>query len=300
MAAYADAEGFDGIELQEHHGTDDGYLPRLFLMACAIAARTQRISITLAAVLLPLQDPVAIAEQIAVADLISGGRINVVLGAGYAETEFAAFGVAMDERGRRMDDGLEIITRALAGERFVFKGRPVFVRPLPASNPPRLFVGGGAPVAARRAARFGLGFYPFYDAPIPLYEEECRRLGREPGPIMRLPTNIHVYEDPDQGWAEIGENLLYYIRRYAEFAGPSLETPMRGLETVEAVRASGLVQILTPDQAVELGKTRALWLLPLQGGIRPEIGWKGLELFKAKVLPRLKATPACEPPAGAK
>jgi alkanesulfonate monooxygenase SsuD/methylene tetrahydromethanopterin reductase-like flavin-dependent oxidoreductase (luciferase family) len=288
MAAYADTQGFDGIEMQEHHSCEDGYLPQPFLMGCAVAGRTRRIPITLAAVLLPLHDPVAVAEQIAVADLISSGRINVVLGAGYADQDLSAFGVTQGDRGRLMDEGYEVITRALAGERFTWKGRPVCVRPLPMSRPPRVFGGGAAPAAARRAARFGLGFYPFSENAIAAYKAECRRLGREPGPTMVLPRNVHVYEDPEEGWAEIGENLLYYVSSYAEFAG-ALESPMRGIADVAALRTTGLADIITPDQAVELARSHPLWLLPLQGGIRPEIGWKGLELVAEKVLPRIKA-----------
>jgi alkanesulfonate monooxygenase SsuD/methylene tetrahydromethanopterin reductase-like flavin-dependent oxidoreductase (luciferase family) len=289
MAAYADQKGFDAVDLQEHHGVEDGYLPTPFLMGCAVAARTKTIPIQLGAVILPLHDPVEVAEQIAVADLISGGRIRVILAAGYVEREFAAFGVSMHDRARRMDEGLEIITRALQGERFEAGGRPVFVRPLPPSGLSRIYVGGGVPAAARRAARLGLGFYPMSDALIPVYEEECRKLGRQPGPIQRLATAVHVFEDPDQGWAEIGDNLLYYFRSYAEFSSSaeSSSSPMHGMDSIEAIRAAGLVQVVTPDQALELAKTRPVALLPLQGGIRPEIGWKTLELFAEKVLPRL-------------
>lgn len=297
MVAYADAKGLDAVDLQEHHGVEDGYLPAPFLMACAVAARTERIAIQLGAVILPLHDPVEVAEQIAVADLISGGRIRVILAAGYVEREFAAFGVSLHDRARRMDEGLEIITRALSGERFVAGGRPVFVRPLPPSGLSKIYVGGGVPASAKRAARLGLGFYPMSDALIPVYEQACRDLGRAPGPVQRLATAVHVFEDVEQGWSEIGDNLLYYFKSYAEFSS-SAETsssPVHGVDSIEAIRASGnLVQVVTPDQAVELAKARPIALLPLQGGIRPEIGWKTLELFTDKVLPRLEREPAAE------
>jgi alkanesulfonate monooxygenase SsuD/methylene tetrahydromethanopterin reductase-like flavin-dependent oxidoreductase (luciferase family) len=190
-----------------------------------------------------------------------------------------------------MDAGLEIITRALAGERFTFKGRPVFVRPLPVSKPPKIYVGGGVPASARRAAKFNLGFYPMVDATFPIYEQECRRLGREPGPTIQLAMAVHVFEDPEKGWREIGDNLLYYCRSYAEFSSSaeSSSSPLDGLTTMEALRASGLFHVVTPDQAVELAKVRTISLLPLQGGICPEIGWRTLELFAEKVLPRIKA-----------
>jgi alkanesulfonate monooxygenase SsuD/methylene tetrahydromethanopterin reductase-like flavin-dependent oxidoreductase (luciferase family) len=297
MVRYGDEKGLDVVDLQEHHGVEDGYLPTPFLMGAAVAAATRRIAIQLGAVILPLHDPVELAEQIAVADLISGGRIRVILAAGYVEREFAMFGVSMHDRARRMDEGLEVIVRALSGERFEHHGRPVFVRPLPPSGISRIYVGGGVPASARRAARLGLGFYPMDDAMIPIYEQECRARGREPGPIQRLAMAVHVFEDPEKGWAEIGDNLLYYFRSYAEFSSSaeSSSSPMHGMTTVEAIRASGLAQVVTPDQAVELAKTRPISLLPLQGGIRPEIGWKTLELFTDKVLPRIRAEQTAEP-----
>jgi alkanesulfonate monooxygenase SsuD/methylene tetrahydromethanopterin reductase-like flavin-dependent oxidoreductase (luciferase family) len=291
MVSYADDHDIDVVDLQEHHAVEDGYLPAPFLAGCAVAAKTKRIAIQLGAVILPLHDPVEIAEQIAVADLISGGRIRVILAAGYVEREFAMFGVSMHDRARRMNEGLEVIIRALSGERFEYEGRPVFVRPLPPSGVSRIYVGGGVPASAKRAARLGLGFYPMDDAMIPIYEQACRDQGRQPGPIQRLTTGIHVFEDPEKGWAEIGDNLLYYFKSYAEFSSSaeSSSSPMHGMTTVEAIRAAGLAQVVTPDQAVEIAKKRPVALLPLQGGIRPETGWKTLELFVDKVLPRIRA-----------
>src|SRR5262249_50831313 len=88
MCAYGDAAGIPYANTMEHHGAKDGYLPAPMVMAGAIAARTQQMRIIVAALLLPLHDPVKVAEQIAVADLISNGRIDIVFGAGYVKSEF--------------------------------------------------------------------------------------------------------------------------------------------------------------------------------------------------------------------
>ena len=105
--------------------------------------------------ILPLHDPVKLAEQIAVLDLMSGGRLDVIFGAGYVAAEFAAFGVSMRDRGRLLDEGIDIILRALKGERFMAGGREVYVRPLPVQKPEDiLLVGGGVDASAKRAARF--------------------------------------------------------------------------------------------------------------------------------------------------
>ncbi len=86
MAVYADENGIDKVDYQEHHQSEDGYIPTPFLMASAAAARTKRIAIVLGAVILPLHDPVKVAEQIAVVDLISNGRVITVLAGGYSAT----------------------------------------------------------------------------------------------------------------------------------------------------------------------------------------------------------------------
>ncbi len=291
MIEYADRQGFDNIIFAEHHGSPDGYCPVPSLAAAAAGARTKDIMITLCALVLPLHDPVKIAETIAVTDLICGGRLHTVLAAGYVDHEFAMFRKSLKNRGKAMDEGLEIITRALAGERFMDGDREVFIRPLP-KKMPQLYVGGGVAATARRAAKFNLGFNPLSPNLDTLYIEECRKLGREPGPIFGRSVGTHCTEDVEQGWRDIGEYALFMAKAYAKISGSDPKqsnSPLFGLDTIEKVRASGMIQMLTPDQCVEMAKTRHLSLMPLMSGLPPEIGWKSLELFTAKALPRIKA-----------
>jgi alkanesulfonate monooxygenase SsuD/methylene tetrahydromethanopterin reductase-like flavin-dependent oxidoreductase (luciferase family) len=294
MMEYADSHGFDNLIFAEHHASEDGYIPAPALLASAAAARTKRIAITLGALVLPLHDPVEMAETIAVTDLICCGRLHTVLAAGYAHHEFAAFRKSLSERARLMDRGLEIIMRALAGERFMDEDREVFVRPLPFNRPPRIYVGGGVPAAAKRAARFGLGFSPLGANLTPLfdlYDAECRKLGREPGPKLGRSVGTHVALDVEAAWQEVGPYVLHLARAYAAISADASESnsPLHGLNSIEAVRSSGIIRVLTPDECVELAKTQSLALLPLIAGLPPEIGWKSLELFVAKALPRINA-----------
>src|SRR5216110_3707424 len=100
QCAWADRLGLDFVVLSEHHGVDDGYLPAPLTLAAAIAGRTKSIRINVAAVLVPLHDPVRLAEQLAVLDLASGSRVGLIAGLGYRREEFAMAGVDRAERGR--------------------------------------------------------------------------------------------------------------------------------------------------------------------------------------------------------
>jgi alkanesulfonate monooxygenase SsuD/methylene tetrahydromethanopterin reductase-like flavin-dependent oxidoreductase (luciferase family) len=299
MAAFADEIGVGSIGLMEHHASDDGYLPQPFVLGGGVAARTKNCRISLGAVILPLHDPVKVAEQIAVLDLMSNGRLNVVFGAGYVPFEFAMFKASLRDRAKLLDQGIEIILRALHGERFEADGRPIFVRPLPVQRPEDIIlVGGGVEASAKRAARLGLGFSPMRPGLLEVYEAECRARGREPGrrygPSPNMPLNIHLSEDPERSWAIMQEHALHVVTAYAKWAGEGKDSnsPFEGLFDREALRKSGLFGIWTPDElvtrAAQLGEHGTLGFQPLLGGLPPEEGWKSLELLK-KTMPRLKA-----------
>src|SRR5438552_8678963 len=88
QCAWADELGLDTVVLSEHHGVGDGYLPAPLTLAAVIGGRTKRIRINIAAVLVPLHDPVRLAEQLAVLDLASESRVSFVAGLGYRAEEF--------------------------------------------------------------------------------------------------------------------------------------------------------------------------------------------------------------------
>ena len=300
MAAFADSIGVSGINLMEHHGSDDGYLPQPFLLASAMAAVTRNIHFSLGAVLLPLHDPVIVAEQIAILDLISGGRCRVILGAGYVPSEFAMFQTSTRDRAKRLDAGIEIILRALRGERFEFQGRPVFVRPLPTRDPADIILAGGAvPASARRAARFDIGMGPMNAETADLYLEECKRLGQKPRtyfrPVPGMPLGVHLCEDPEQGWQAIERHAVHVITEYAKWAeqeGDASNSPFKGLTDPKVLRQAGLFAAWTPEMLLErlpsLPAQGTVSFQPLLGGLAPEEGWKSLKLLEA-TLPKIKA-----------
>jgi alkanesulfonate monooxygenase SsuD/methylene tetrahydromethanopterin reductase-like flavin-dependent oxidoreductase (luciferase family) len=300
MAAFVDRIGVDRIGLMEHHGSEDGYLPRPFTLAAGMAAVTERVRFILGAVILPLHDPVALAEEIAILDLMSNGRFNVIFGAGYVPSEFAMFQKSLGDRAKLMDKGIETILRALKGERFEADGRPIFIRPLPTRAPEDIIlVGGGVPASARRAARFDVGFGPMRPEVVDIYLEECAKHGRPPReywkPKPGMPLAIHLCEDPDQGWAAIERHAVHVITEYAKWAeqeGDASHSPFKGLTDPAALRQAGLFAAWTPEQLLarvgEMEDRQSIGFQPLLGGLSPDEGWKCLQLLE-QTMPELKA-----------
>lgn len=297
MAAYADEVGFDMAVLSEHHGVDDGYLPSPLVMAAAVASRTCRIPINVAALLVPLHDPLRLAEDIAVLDLLSAGRLSYVVGLGYRPEEYAMFDREWTRRGKRMDACLEAMLAAWKGEPFEHEGRTVSVRPVPLSDPPLLLVGGSGPAAAKRAARFGLGFFPPVgdDDLAQVYRDECERLGRPAGMVLMPsgPGSVLCAEDPDAAWERVGEHLLHDATSYRSWQTDDIRSHVKAdATTVEELRAEGVYQILTPDECValaaELGPMGPITHHPLCGGTPIDEAWASVRLYAEAVLPRLR------------
>lgn len=301
MAAWGERHGCTLAMVSEHHGSEDGYLPAPLVLAAAMAGRTRTLPIQVTALLVPLHDPIELAERMAVLDLASGGRVSYVCALGYRSEEYAMFGRDMRRRGRRMEACLEAMRRAWTGEPFAYEGRPVRVTPQPRTpGGPTLWIGGTSEAAARRAARFGLGFFAERGDPAlaEAYRDECARHGREPGPCILPPeglvTTAFVAEDPERAWREIGPHLLHDARAYAAWMGEGHEAASRsGAESVEALRAQGApYRIFTPQEAVEHVRRHGILMLqPLCGGTPPELAWRSLELVEREVLPALR-TPA--------
>ncbi|HTY17133.1 MAG TPA: LLM class flavin-dependent oxidoreductase [Myxococcota bacterium] len=297
MAEWGEQHGCLGVQVSEHHASPDGYLPAPLVLAAAIAGRTRRLPIQVAALLLPLHDPIELAEQMAVLDLTSAGRVSYVLALGYRPEEYAMFGRDLGARGRRMDACLTALRRAFSGEPFEFEGRPVRVLPRPATpGGPLLFLGGGSPAAVRRAARFGLGMITQGgDASLAaLYRAECERHGTKPGFFLDPPadavTSAFVADDLDAAWQRLGPHILHDARMYASWLAAGAAVSRSDARSVEELRAAGRpYRIFTPDEAIAWVRARGpLLLQPLCGGIPPDVAWEHLELLAQRVLPALR------------
>jgi alkanesulfonate monooxygenase SsuD/methylene tetrahydromethanopterin reductase-like flavin-dependent oxidoreductase (luciferase family) len=297
MAAFGEGNGAAAAVVSEHHASPDGYLPAPLLLAGAIAARTTRLPIQVAALLVPLHDPIALAEQMAVLDLISRGRVSYVVAVGYRPEEYAMFGREFGKRGRRMEESLAAMRRAWSGEPFRYDGRPVCVTPRPATpGGPMLFMGGNSPAAVRRAARFGMGMLTQGGDPAleQIYKSACAEYGTQPqlflNPTGDMPTSCFVAEDPERAWREIGPYLLHDAQMYAAWMGESGSISKSVAKSVDELRREGgAYRIFTPEEATaQIRKSGMLMLQPLAGGIPPKLAWPSLELIAGKVLPAVK------------
>jgi alkanesulfonate monooxygenase SsuD/methylene tetrahydromethanopterin reductase-like flavin-dependent oxidoreductase (luciferase family) len=297
MAEWADAQGFGVVNLEEHHCAENGWLPSPLLLAAMIVARTQRIRVSVSALLAPLYEPIRLAEDIAVLDLVSGGRFSFVAGLGYRPLEYHAMGKSWADRGKLMDEIVETLLDAWTGEPFEFRGERIRVTPVPLSRPhPFFMLGGGSRPAARRAARFGLPFCPaLHDPEIEaFYHAELERHGRT-GLYYSLGegnTMLFVDEDPERAWQDLAP---FFLRELQEYGGWKVEGVPRPKEepvrTLDDLRRQKRFEILHPDDArarFESEDRHMVVLHPLVGGVPLDRAWRSLRLFAEKVWSQLR------------
>jgi alkanesulfonate monooxygenase SsuD/methylene tetrahydromethanopterin reductase-like flavin-dependent oxidoreductase (luciferase family) len=292
MSEWADRSGLAFIVLSEHHGSEDGYLPSALTMAAAVAARTRQVHIQIAAVAAGLHDPLRLAEEVAVVDLISGGRLSVVVANGYVREEFAMFGAPYSGRVARTAETVATLRQAWLGEPFEFRGRTVRVTPSPHQpGGPPILLAGSSEGAARRAARIADGYQPSTPDTWEHYRDELRQLGKpDPGPYVGGDTGfVHLANDPATAWSAIAPFALHETNSYGRWAvAADAETGYQPETDPAQLRTSGRYRVLTPEEfRVEVAATGVAVLHPMMGGMPPELGWQSLRLLEQDVLPQL-------------
>ncbi len=226
--ALAERNGFDTALVSEHHLVDNGYFPAPFVTMGALAMRTRTIRLGSGIIILPLYDPLHVAEHGAVLDVISNGRFILGVGQGYRKEEFDGFNVALGERPRRLREGVEAI-RALwtepvanyQGKHFSYRG--VMLRPQPTQKPaPPIWVAAKKKPAVELAARVGDAWFTDPITPLSVlkrrladYNTVLRERGKPTGgfefPVMR---EAYCAETDERAWAEASEPMLYIYREY--------------------------------------------------------------------------------------
>ena len=296
QAVWADRLGFTQVYLAEHHGAEHGYCPSSMVQAASIFGPTERIKVHLSALVVTMHDPLRLAEDLAVLDNISNGRILFTAGMGYRPHEFEMFGRDITKRLAIMNETLAVLKQAWTGEPFDYHGRTVRVTPKPVQpGGPKLYMGGSTDKSAIRAARAGYQYYPGHPDLFELYKAEREKAGfPPPDPLLKSGASfLYVSDDPERDWPLVAPHVAYATNTYAEWAKERGEgaTRYKAAEEVEALKAMPNIKVLTPDEcfdyAMDLGPQSQLTFHALLGGLDPDLSWRSLKLFEQAVLPRL-------------
>lgn len=302
QVAWLDQLGLDLVWFTEHHFVNDGYLPSWAPVAGAMAARTRHIRFSTDICLLPFNHPLRLAEDLAVLDNLSAGRMELGVGLGYAPHEFRGFGLPVSHRLSRTDEGLEVLRRCFAGERFSYHGtryhfddvviRPGYVQP---GGPP-LWVAATTAAGARRAARFNTHLLPQgpRDETLAPWREALMASGRQPADYrVGIIRPCFVTDDPERDWPPVRQAERYRWALYARFfaeAGRGVPAA-RDARRIPQTWVVGNVEHCVAELStfiLEYGITDLVtWAMP--PGLRPAQMQPSLERFASDVAPRLKA-----------
>ncbi len=233
--AIMDQTGYDAVWLAEHHFSSFSICPSIHLMGAHIAARTRRLRIGTGVSLAPFYNPLRLAEEVALLDVLSGGRVNWGVGRGYQEGEFAAFGVVPATSYELVREHVSVVIQAWTEERLTFHGNFVHVDgvevlPKPAQRPhPPVWLAASSPEAIQWAGDNGFS----------------------------------ILLDPHSGHHKLGEKRRFY-QQALERGGRSLagrDLPMARLLAVAETRA----------QATEIARKGAEWTVRShhQAGVKP-------------------------------
>ena len=319
--------GYDQIWLTEHHFIDYGLSVDPAALASAAASRTRRIRIGLAAAILPFHHPLRLAEQMALVDIISNGRLDVGVGRGNRPAEFRGYRVPQEESRERFDEAVEIMQRAWTEERFSYDGRffkvpEVSVIPKPVQRPhPPLY---RVCVSKDGIENTALRGWPMLNSVLfgpvgqlvanrDIYVETLKKSGRSLAEIASLLSRwgvsrqIYVADTDAKALAEAKDAELWYQESFRRFvvpdriedAHPSLQPGFRAMaERLSKVTWEGLVAETlafgSPDTVArhidemrELGVGQVMCWMNF-GGLSQDKVRRSMELFAREVMPRFK------------
>ena len=305
--------GFDSIWTSEHHFVDDGYTPSQLPILAAIAARTQRIRLGTGVLLAPLFDPIHLAEDAAVVDLISRGRLLFGLGLGWRQEEFDGFGVSARERGTRLDGIITVLRQAwgdglTTGDgrwyRYPEPGLNVTPKPVKGSRSP-IWIGGGAEPALRRAGRIADGYLGSAATPEAMAQrvgwirDEADRAGRDPEAIeIGVHRMTFASRDPDP-WARVREAAHYMDWKYSDMRPATGSLERRPPPPIDAERDAQLrsrVIVGSPDEVADairayepaLGSGGTFVFRGHFPGLDPAVQREALDVLAEEVAPLLR------------
>jgi alkanesulfonate monooxygenase SsuD/methylene tetrahydromethanopterin reductase-like flavin-dependent oxidoreductase (luciferase family) len=216
MCEEAEGLGCHSIWLSEHHLFDDGYLPQPLTFAAAVAARTTRARIGTAIVIAPLHHPAELAEQAAAVDLISGGRLDLGLGAGYRIPEFELFGADLRHRYAATDARARELRRLWT-----------VITPRPAQARPPIWMGYQGPQGARRAGLLGEGLLSIDPRLWPPYRDALVEAGHDPSTAGRMAGGVNgwVTDDPEGDWPMVSKHVAAQFDSYRRHMVEGTDSP---------------------------------------------------------------------------
>ena len=201
QAAVAERLGYGSFWLPEHHFGEAGSIPAPLLLLAAVAARTSKLRLATTSLLLPVRHPIHVAEEVAVLDRLSNGRVILGVGRGFRGALFSAFGVPAASKRDRFEANLRLVLDAWRGEPVAFEGdphggaqKPVLLAPLPVQQPhPPVWVAAFGPKAIAQAGRLGL---PYLASPIEplarLHENYARHREALPEAARAAPLAVPI------------------------------------------------------------------------------------------------------------
>ena len=300
QSVLADQLGFDHIWFTEHHFLEDGYLPAFQPLAGAIAARTKQIRISNDIALLPLYHPIRLAEELAVLDQISNGRMEFGIGMGYVPKEFDAFGVPLRNRVSMTDEAIEILRLAWGEEPFSFRGKrynlsdiDVHPKPVQPGGPP-LWIAAMKEPGALRAARFGTNLLPQgrREEVLDPWRDAITAKGEDPDNYrVGIIRSVYVTDDREKDWPKIREAERFRMGVYGSFMA---ETP----DDYGWGSSDGIPQNVIVGDADQVTQELSAFIdmygitdiatSGLPPGIEPEFMAANLERLASEVIPNLK------------
>ena len=300
QAVLADELGFDHVWFTEHHFLEDGYLPAFQPLAGAIAARTKQIRISNDIALLPLYHPIRLAEELAVLDQISNGRMEFGIGMGYVPKEFDAFGVPLRNRVSMTDEAIEILRLAWGEGPFSFRGKrynlsniDVHPKPVQPGGPP-LWIAAMKEPGALRAARFGTNLLPQgrREEVLDPWRDAVNAKGEDPDDYrVGIIRSVYVTDDRERDWPKIREAERFRMGVYGSFMA---ETPDEyGWGSSDGIPQNVIFGDATQvtQEIPEFINTYGITDIATSGlppGIEPEFMAANLERLASEVIPNLR------------
>lgn len=224
LARDVEAAGLASIWVSEHHFFDDGYLPSPLPLLAGMATATERIKLGTAILLAPLMDPIRLAEDAAVVDNLSRGRLLLGLGLGWREAESVGLGLDHKTRVSRLESTVETLRAAWAPDGAAGPaGAVVYPKPHQPGGPP-IWFGGFVEAAVRRAARMADGFIAALDPhawsveDLAVHSQTLRSAGR-PMAVSAM-AEVFIWDGPEDPWEMVREYQWYINWKYGSSAEP--------------------------------------------------------------------------------